>query len=148
MRSSHPKPVPADSATFQLLLIPTPPATGFSQPTTDYIEAGIDFNRLIYEHPAATFLMKVARDGSDGSDLLADDLVVIDAAVTPQPGELVVAQIEDDFLLCRFDRQDGCILLFPENAGYRPQKVPLDTASEVIFGKVTLILHRPKRRRR
>ncbi len=60
MRASHPKPVPADSATFQLPLIATPPATGFTQPTTDFVEAGIDFNRVIYEHPSATFIMKVA----------------------------------------------------------------------------------------
>src|SRR5215472_15534408 len=107
MRASPPKPVPVDSATFQLPLIATPPATGFTQPTADYVEASIDFNRLMYHHPAATYVMKVARDGSSDSDLLADDLVVIDAAITPQAGELVVAQIEDDFLLCRFERQDG-----------------------------------------
>ena len=148
MRASRPKPVPADSATFQLPLIATPAATGFTQPTTDYVEAGIDFNRLMYQHPAATFVMKVARDGKSDSDLLADDLVVIDAAVTPQPGELVVAQIEDDFLLCRFERRDGAILLVPENVGYRPQVVPAETASEIIFGVVKWILHRPKRRRR
>ena len=148
MRASRPKPKPIDSVTFQLPLIATPPATGFSQPTTDYVEGSIDFNRLIYRHPAATYLMKVARDGSSGSDLLADDVVVIDAAETPQLGDLVVAQIEDDFLLCRFERQDGAILLFPENADYRPQVVPSETASEVLFGVVKLILHRPKRQRR
>ena len=62
MRASRPKPVPIDSATFQMPLIATPRATGFPQATTDYEEVGIDFNRLIYQHPAATFIMKVARD--------------------------------------------------------------------------------------
>lgn len=148
MRASRPVPVPIDSATFQLPLIATPRATGFSQPTTDYAEVGIDFNRLLYRHPAATFIMQVAKDGLDGSDLLANDLVIIDCALTPQPGDLVVAQVEDTFLLCRFEPQEGAILLIPENTGYQPLVVTAETAPEVLFGVCTYILHRPKRRRR
>ena len=148
MRASRPVPVPIDAATFQLPLIATPRATGFSQPTTDYEEVGIDFNRLLYRHPAATYIMKVARDGMNGSDLLANDLVIIDAALTAQPGDLVVAQIEDTFLLCRFERQDGSICFIPENAGYQPLFVTAESAPELLFGVCTYILHRPKRRRR
>src|ERR1051326_5794632 len=103
MRASRPAPVPVDFATFQLPLLATPAATSFTHPITDYVEAGIDFNRLIYRHPAATYVMRVAHDGLNGSELLADDLVIIDCVLTPQPGDLVVAQIQDDFLLCRFE---------------------------------------------
>src|SRR5215469_8971624 len=145
---ARPVPVPIDSATFQLPLIATPRATGFSQPTADYEEVGIDFNRLIYRHPAATFIMQVAKDGMNGAELLANDLVIIDCALTPQPGDLVVAQIEETFLLCRFERQDGSILLLPENAGYQPFLVTAETAPDVVFGVCTSILHRPKRRRK
>lgn len=148
MRASLPVPVPIDTATFQLPLIATPRATGFSQPTTDYVEAGIDFSRLIYRHPAATYIMRVAQDGLNGSELLANDLVIIDSALTPEVGDVVVTQIEDAFLLCRFDRQEGAILLIPENAGYQPLAVSTEMAPEVLFGVVTYILHRPKRRRR
>ena len=148
MRASRPVPVPIDSATFQLPLIATPRATGFPQATADDEEVGIDFNRLIYRHPAATYLMQVAKDGLDGSDLLANDLVIIDCALTPQPGDLVVAQIEETFLLCRFEPQDGSILLLPENAGYQPLVVTAETAPDVLFGVCTYILHRPKRRRK
>ena len=107
-----------------------------------------DFNRLLYRHPAATYIMQVARDGFNGSDLLANDLVIIDAALTAQPGDLVVAQIEDAFLLCRYERQEGAVLLIPENAGYQPLAVTAERTPEVLFGVVTYILHRPKRRRR
>ena len=148
MRASRPVPVPIDSATFQLPLIATPRATGFPQATADYEEVGIDFNRLLYRHPAATYLMKVAKDGLDGSDLLASDLVVIDCALTPQLGDLVVAQIEDTFLLCRFEPQEGTILLIPENTDYQPLVLPAEQAPDVLFGVCTYILHRPKRRRR
>lgn len=148
MPSRRPVPVPLDAATFQLPLITTPRATGFSQPTTDYEEVGIDFNRLLYRHPAATFIMQVAKDGMNGSELLANDLVIIDCALTPQPGDLVVAQIEDVFLLCRFEPQDGSILLLPENAGYQPLVVTAEQTPDVLFGVCTYILHRPKRRRR
>lgn len=147
-RVSRPVPVPIDSATFQLPLIATPRATGFTRPTTDYEEIGIDFNRLLYRHPAATYVMRVAHDGLAGSELLADDLVILDCALTPQPGDLVVAQIEDVFLLCRFERQQGAILLTPENADYQPVVVNAEMEANSLFGVVTYILHRPKRRRR
>ena len=148
MRASRPVPVPIDAATFQLPLYATPRATGFTQPTTDYEEVGIDFNRLLYRHPAATYIMKVARDGMNGSELLANDLVIIDAALTPQPGDLVVAQIEEAFLLCRFEPQEGSILLIPENTQYQPLVITAETTPDVLFGVCTYILHRPKRRRR
>ena len=148
MRASRPKPVPIDQATFQIPMLATPRATGFAQPTADYEEVGIDFNRLIYQHPAATHIMQVARDGLNGSELLAGDLVIIDAALTPQPDDLVVAQIEDRFLLCRFEPQEGTMLLIPENTQYKPQVVTAETAPDVLFGVCTYILHRPKRRRR
>ena len=148
MHARRPVPVPIEQATFQIPLFATPRATGFTQPTADYEEVGIDFNRLIYQHPAATHIMQVARDGLNGSELLANDLVIIDAALTPQPGDLVVAQIEDAFLLCRFERQEGAILLIPENAGYQPLVVTAEQTPEVLFGVVTYLLHRPKRRRR
>jgi DNA polymerase V len=148
MRASRLVPVPIDSATFQLSLIATPRATGLSQPTTDSVEAGIDFNRLMYRHPAATSSMRVAQDGLNGSELLANDLVILDSALTPEVGDVVVAQIEDAFLLCRFDRQEGGMLLIPENAGYQALAVSAETAPEVLFGVVTYLLHRPKRRRR
>jgi DNA polymerase V len=147
-RVSRPVPVPIDSATFQLPLIASPRATGFTQPTTDYEDVSIDFNRLIYRHPAATYVMRVAHDGLDGSDLLADDLVIIDCALTAQSGHLVVAQIEDAFLLCRFERHDGVILLTPENPGYQPVVVTAELEPTCLFGVVTYILHRPKQRRR
>jgi DNA polymerase V len=147
-RVSRPVPVPINSATFQLPLIASPRATGFTQPTTDYVEAGIDFNRLIYRHPAATYIMKVTQDGLNGSDLLANDLVIIDAALPPQPGDLVVAQIGDDFLLCRFDHQEQAILLTPENPHYQPLIVTGELEPSCLFGVVAYILHRPKRRRR
>lgn len=149
MRPPRPVPVPIDSATFQLPLIASPPrATGFAQPTADYEEVGIDFNRLIYRHPSATFIMRVANDGMNGSDLLCGDLVVIDCALTAQSGDLVVAQIEDFFLLCRIDRKPGAILLTPENVEHKPLVVNAEMESDVVFGPVTYILHRPKRRRR
>ena len=148
MRASRPVPVPIDTATFQLPLIATPRATGFTQPTTDYEEVGIDFNRLLYRHPAATYIMKVARDGMNGSELLANDLVIIECALTAQPGDLVVAQIEDAFLLCRFEPQEGRIMLIPENTQYQPLVITAETTPDVLFGVCTYILHRPKRRRR
>lgn len=148
MRSRRPVPMPIDSATFQIPLFATPRSSGFAQATADYEEVGIDFNRLIYQHPEATHIMQVARDGLNGSELLANDLVIIDAALTPQQGDLVVCQIEDAFLLCRYEWQEGAILLIPENTGYHPLVVTAEQTPEVVFGVVTYLLHRPKRRRR
>jgi DNA polymerase V len=148
MRASRPVPEPIESATFQLPLYANKRATGFAKPTTDYEEAGIDFNRLLYQHPAATYIMKVAQDGLNGSELLANDLVIIDAALTPQSGDLVVAQIENAFLLCRYDRQQETILLTPENVAYKALVVSAEMGPDFVFGVVSYILHRPKRRRR
>ena len=148
MRSRHPVPVPIDAATFQLPLIATPRATGFPQATTDYEEVGIDFNCLIYRQPAATHVMEVAEDSLHGSGLWAKDLVIIDCSLTPQAGDLVVAQMDDSFVLARFERQNGAVLLTPENPAYQPMVVTPEQEPVCLFGVVTYVLHRVKRRRK
>lgn len=74
--------------------------TGFPSPADDYLEGGIDFNRLLVKRPAATFVMRVSGTSCPGEDLHDGDLVVVDRSRPPVPGDLVIA-VENGELIIR-----------------------------------------------
>ena len=74
------------------------------------------------------------------------DIVIVDRSLSAQPGDVVVAELEGEFLIKRFLREPGKIILASENPAFRP----LVFTSEMdlsIFGVVTFTLHRHRSRR-
>lgn len=111
---------------------------GFPSPAQDYMEESLDFNRDIIRHPAATFYGRVKGDSMVDAGISDGDIVVIDRALEPSHGDIVVAFINGEFTIKYLDtahRDEGFILLVPANKKYEPIKVYNDD-SLVIWGVV------------
>lgn len=50
---------------------------------------GVDLNQLLVAHPLSTYFMRMAQDIPE-LDLLAEDIVLVDRALTPRAKDLVV----------------------------------------------------------
>jgi len=72
----------------------------------DYEEGSIDLNRELVASPLSTVLMRVQGEAMGGDGLRDGDLVVIDRALDPRPGCLVVALWEGHFIVRRLSRPD------------------------------------------
>ncbi len=70
----------------------------------DYEEGPIDLNRELVASPLSTVLMRVQGEAMGGDGLRDGDLVVIDRALDPRPGCLVVALWEGCFIVRRLSR--------------------------------------------
>lgn len=92
--------------------------TGFPSPATDYLEKKLDLNELLVKHPAATFFMRVKEGGMPDSDIFSGDILLVDRSLVPREQDIVVAIIDGEFKLTRFQskefrkRREGSIELW------------------------------------
>ena len=99
---------------------------GFPSPAEDYMHDTIDFNRDIIKNPEATFYGMVSGDSMIDAGINEGDIVVIDKALEPEHGDIVVAFIDGEFTLKFIDlshKDEGYIELRPANKKYSPIRV-------------------------
>jgi DNA polymerase V len=75
-------------------------AIGFGSPSGDSGVTRLDLNDILVPHPQATFLMRAASDAMQAFGIAAGDLLLIDRAIQPVHGHVVIAVAEDEFV-CR-----------------------------------------------
>ncbi len=75
-------------------------AIGFGSPSNDSGVTRLDLNDILVKNPQATFLMRVAGDAMRDAGIDDGDLVLIDRAVAPSHGHVVIAVVEQEFV-CR-----------------------------------------------
>lgn len=82
---------------------------GFPSPAQDYMTDSIDLNRELIRHPATTFYARASGDSMKDCGIDDGDLLVIDKALEPQDGDIVVAFIDGEFTLktVRFDDNEN-----------------------------------------
>lgn len=74
---------------------------GFASPARDYLENFIDLNKELVKHPVSTFYGRAVSDNMSDSGVNEGDILVIDRALEPQEGNLVVAFLDGEFILKR-----------------------------------------------
>lgn len=144
---ARPLPVPLETASFQLPLFASPIHAGWPSPAEDYLEGDLDLNTLLIRNPPATYLLKVEGDSMIGAGIFDGDFVLVDRSLEPQPHHVVVMAVQGEFLIKRYERRDGVIILSPENPAYQPLIVTSEMEVQC-FGVVRWVLHRLKRRPR
>ena len=70
---------------------------GFPSPAQDYMTESIDLNRELVRHPATTFYARAVGDSMKDCGIDNGDLLVIDKAIAPLAGAIVVGYIEGEF---------------------------------------------------
>ena len=94
---------------------------GFPSPADDYSHETLDFNRDYIRHPEATFYGKITGLSMRDAGLLPGDRVIIDRAVEPHDGSIVVTWWDGGFTMKFLDlthKNDGYIELRPANDDY------------------------------
>lgn len=111
-----------DSAAIakQAPLYTSRPAAGFPAPGDDQVERVLDINDLVVKHPASTFFVRVEGDSMEGAGIFSNDTLVIDRAVEPKDGHIVVAAVNGEMVVKRLHVDQGVLELHSENEAYAP----------------------------
>lgn len=113
---------------------------GTPVPADDLRERDIDLNQHLVRHPESTFLVTVKGDSMIDAGINDGDLLVVDHAVEPRPGKVVVAVLNGELTVKRLFKSAQQVLLVPENPAYQPIEIH-EGASFFIWGVVTNVIH-------
>lgn len=129
------------SKRFTQLDIPTANATGFGAAADDYIERGIDLNEQLIRNKPATFFMRVSGDSMIGAGIFNGDVVIVDRSLKAANGKVIIATLNGEMLIRRFEKTFSRIRLIPETDKLSPIDIDLSGAEFSVWGVVTFVIH-------
>lgn len=132
-------------------------ATGFGAAADDFAERGIDLNeQLIYNKPS-TFFFRMNGDAMTGAGIQNGDVLIVDKSIKATNGKIIVAVVNGDLVVRRFQQGIKGYTLVAENPRYETIEVGeftqftpwgLVTCVIHIFEKALLDQHRPAQKKK
>ncbi len=98
-------------------------ATGFGAAADDYAERGIDLNEQLIRNKPATFFMRVSGNSMINAGIYDGDIVIVDRSLKPQNGKIVIAVVDGDMLIRRYEKTMNSLRLIPETPKLSPIEV-------------------------
>lgn len=124
----------------ELPLFSSSVSAGFPSPADDFIEARLDLNRHLIEHPAATFFLRASGDSMINAGIYPGDMLVVDNLVEPRHDNIVIAALNGDMTVKRLFKQSGRMALLSENNAYPPIFIH-DGLDFSVWGVVRYVIH-------
>ncbi|MBV7315785.1 translesion error-prone DNA polymerase V autoproteolytic subunit [Shewanella sp. NIFS-20-20] len=84
--------------------------TGFESPAEEYRQLGLKLDELLIQHPSATFLGMAAGHSMEGFGIFDHDILIVDRHVSPQQGDIIVANFNGEFVCKQLDKQRRMLL--------------------------------------
>ena len=93
-------------------------AAGFPSEAFNYVEEGIDFNKLLVNRKESTFCLIAGGDSQSGDGIFKGDLLVIDKLAEPYENSILVFSIDGEFTLKRLKYGIGYVELVSSNPDF------------------------------
>ena len=123
------------------LCYPLFPADKLPELTPESPAEKLDIGRFLVQNPAATFVVRVTGESMIGAGIFPDDLMIVDRSVRAENGNVVIACVNDEFVVKRLYINDNKVELRPENKKFKVIK--FDNVNDLkIWGIVKNVIHR------
>jgi DNA polymerase V len=129
-------------ATAMVLPMPDAPVrAGFPSPAEDFAVNRLDLTQILVTHPQATFLVRVAGSSMRDAGIDDGDTLVVDRAIKPHHGHVVVAVVDGEFTVKYLHQRAGRLRLKAANPTF-PDIVPKDGQTIEVWGVVSSCIKR------
>lgn len=117
-----PRPVSMTPSTLALTAFLSRVPAGVPTMADDEVDEVVDLNEhlVLPGHEPSTFLIRVSGWSMIGAGIFDRDEVLVDRALAPRQGDIVVAVVNGELTIKRLGKVDGHIALLPENAHFKP----------------------------
>ena len=118
-------------------------AAGFGSPGADSTVKRIDLNDALIRHPDATFVMRAAGTAMQSAGIDDADVLLVDRAIQPSHGHIVVAVVEGELVCRRLCKQAGATRLeaaLTYQDAQHADIVPSDGMPLEVWGVVTTVI--------
>ncbi|MCC5884337.1 MAG: translesion error-prone DNA polymerase V autoproteolytic subunit [Halomonas sp.] len=133
------RPAPAPLALPFPLALGRAGLAGFPSPAQDYEGRTLDLNERFIKHPSSTFFLAVTGDSMVKLGIREKDTLIVDRSVDPRPGHIIVAMVEGEITIKRYELRDGVPCLCSGNPHYAP--IPLLDLECQVWGVVRAVIH-------
>ncbi|MGM0988519.1 MAG: LexA family protein [Pseudomonadota bacterium] len=113
--------------------------SGFPSPAQDYEGSTLDLNERLVKRPSASFFMTVTGDSMETLGIHDGDLVLIDRSIEPRPGHILVALVEGEITVKRYQLIGKRPYLCSANPEYPP--IPVENLDCQVWGVVRSVIH-------
>ena len=118
-------------------------ATGFGAAADDYMERGIDLNEELIRNKPATFFMRVGSDAMKEAGIHKGDVAIVDRSLKATNGKVVIAILNGDMLIRRFEKTTKSIKLVSDSNKLSPIHITDTCEDFAVWGVVTYVIHVP-----
>ena len=129
----------AGSKDFTQHNVATANASGFGAATDDYAERGIDLNEQLIKNKPASFFMRVSGSSMINAGIYNGDIVIVDRSVKPANNKIVIAVIDVEMLIRRYQKTINKLRLVPETPKLSPIEVS-EFSDCIIWGVVVCVI--------
>jgi len=112
---------------------------GFPSPADDYLEGTFCLNEMLIKHPAATFMVRAAGESMINAGIEENDHLIVDRSLTPKDNDIVIAAVDGQLTVKRFQKKGEAVFLQPDNPRFATIEVK-ENSEITIFGVVTNII--------
>ena len=91
---------------------------GFPSAAEEDMSGAMSLDEWLIENPEASYLLTVSGDSMVDAGIVEGDMVIVDRAKKPKTGDIVVAQIDNDWTMKYFITRGPKIFLRPANKNY------------------------------
>ena len=95
----------------------------------------VDLMAQLIKHPQATYLLRVRGESMRDAGIFDNDVVMVDRAITPRSGQIVVAVVDGEFVCKTLYQRAGRIKLKAANVTF-PDLIPKEGQTLEIWGVV------------
>ena len=113
---------------------------GFPSPAPDYLDGQLDLHELLGVDAASCYFVRVEGESMTGERILDGDIVLVNRALEPQSGNVVIACLDGELTLKRLVKDRRGVRLLAGNPDYAPIVVG-EEQELVVWGVVTFSIH-------
>ena len=94
-------------------------AAGFPSPEEEELRHTVSLEEFMIEKPAATYMLEVKGDSMMNIGICPGDYVLVEKGRSPRLGDVVIAQVDEEWTLKFYRKKNGRICLEAANPKYQ-----------------------------
>jgi len=115
---------------------------GFPNPAEEELVDTLSLDEWLIRNRGATFLLKVSGDSMTGAGILPGDMVLVDRSLTPQSGDVVIAEVDGQWTMKFLRKRGDSVTLVAANPNYKSIKPQSELK---LAGVVTAVIRKYKK---
>lgn len=101
-------------------LYTSPVAAGFPSEAYNYLENGVDFNKMLIKSKETTFCLYAGGNSLSGDGIFEGDLLVVDKLEEPYENAILIFSIDGEFTMKRLEYRKDHVALVSSNPNFAP----------------------------